>query len=345
MHHKIINKKEIIRKTGSFLRSQRWRNTLVFFSFILLASGFWALQYIHQTFEFEVPIQVYYEHIPGDVIVSGKLPQEIVLHVQDKGSVFLSYMTKRKKQSLSIVIDLGDVSLNRTTYVISQGVLHNLIVDKLLTTTQLKSFSPDKIEINYVQSEKKELPVAINGTISPASGYLLTDSIRIKPDRVVAYGNKQVLDTLHEIQTAPLNYSITNKDWTVSADLQAPEGIRLMTDQVELSASIEEYTEKIFELPVVCYNLPPNYKIHFFPSTVELGVKVGLSKYSQLSQSNFEIALNYNDLKEKSTANCSISLTRKPLWLENYRIVPEVIEFLIEEKATNENSRSDRGNR
>jgi len=344
MHLK-INKEEIKGKTGAFFSSRSWKNTLVFFSFILLASGFWALQYIHQIFEFEVPMRVYYVHIPIEVVLSDQLPQEISLHVQDKGSAYLNYLTKRKKQSLSITIDLRDISSSKTSYVISQAVLRALVGEKLFSTTQLKSFSPDKIEFDYSPLAKKELPITISGTISPAFGYLFSDSVRMIPNRVLAYGDTNILDTLQEIQTVPLNYSISNKNWTVSAGLRAPEGVRLMVDRVELSASIEEYTEKVFELPVVCYNIPTNCKVHFFPSTVELGVKVGLSKYSQLSQSGFEIAVNYNDLKLKNTANCSIALTRKPLGLEKYRIAPEVIEFLIEQKVIDDNSRFDRGNR
>ena len=345
MHLKQINKEEIKGKTGAFFNSQRWKNILLFFSFILLASGFWALQYFHQTFEFEVPIRLDYENIPIEVVLSDQLPQEISLHVQDRGSAFLNYLIKRGKQALFISINLEDISSRKTSYVISQAELRNLILEKLFSTTLLKSFSPEKIEIEYSPLAKKELPVTINGTIFPAFGYLFLDSIRINPKLVMAYGSKSALDTLREIQTIPLNYTITDTEWTAQVDLQTPKGIRLIVDQVKLNASIEEYTEKTFELPVVCYNLPSNCKIHFFPSTVELGVKVGLSKYSQLSQSNFEIALNYNDLKGKTTANCSITLTRKPLGLDKYRIAPDVIEFLIEQKVTDESSRTNRRDR
>jgi len=330
---KFVNKKEIKERIGAFFSNNRWKNSLVFFSFVALASVFWALQYFHEKFDFEVSMKIYYVHIPTGIALSDKLPQEITLYVQDKGSVYLNYKLRRKKEALFITIDLGDASLSNTSYVINQAALRSLIVEKLFATTQLKSYSPDKIEINYSPLAQKELPVTINGVISPASGYLFMDSIRIEPAQVVAYGNKTLLDTLQRIQTIPLNYRDIDKDWTASAGLQAPEGIHLSVDNVKLSASVEEYTEKTFELPVVCNNMPTNRNVHFFPSTVELIIRVGLSKYAQLSKSNFEIAVNYNDLKEKHTANCSLVLTRKSIEIESYRIVPNVIEFLIEQKS------------
>ena len=329
---KPINKRKIQGRIGAFFRSKRWKDTLVFLGFVVLASGFWALQYFHQKFEFEVLMKVNYVHVPSGIALSDKLPQEITLHIQDKGSAYLNYIVKKRNGSLFVTVDLETVSPNKASYVIDQPVLRGLIEDKLLATTQLKSYSPDKIEINYSPLAQKELPVLINGTIAPASGYLFSDSIRIEPAQVTVYGSKEALDTLREIRTVPVNYSVVSKEWTVSADLQSPEGIHLSVNRVNLSVTMEEYTEKVFKLPVVCYNLPSNRKIHFFPSTVELGVKVGLSKYSQLSPSGFEIAVDYNDLKERNTANCPLTLTRKPVGSDSYRITPNVIEFLIEQK-------------
>ena len=330
---KPINKEEIKERIGAFFSNNRWKNSLVFFSFVVLASVFWALQYFHEKFDFEVPIKVYYVHIPTGIALSDKLPQEITLYVQDKGSAYLNYRLKKRKESLFITIDLEAASIYSTSYVISQPVLHSLIVEKLLATTQLKSYSPDKIEINYSPLAQKEVPVTINGTISPKAGYLFTNSVRIEPDQIVIYGAKASLDTIQRIQTEPLNYRDLDKDWAVSAGLQAPEGIHLSANSVKLSASVEEYTEKTFEIPVICNNVPANRNVHFFPSTVEVIVSVGLSKYPQLSKSNFEIAVNYNDLTEKHTANCSLTLTQKPDGIESYRIVPNVIEFLIEQKS------------
>ena len=329
---KSINKEEILEKIRAFFNSKHWNNTLLFLGFVVLASGFWTLQYIHQKFDFDVPIKVNYTHIPAGIALSGSLPQEIIVHVQDKGSVYINCLFKQKNQSLSITIDLETVFHTATSYIIDQTVLRNLILEKLPSSTQILSFTPDKIEINYSQLAQKELPVKINGTITPASGYIFINSVIIEPAKVIAYGSKNVLDTLLEIKTKPLNYINIDKNLNVSAELQSPEGIRISVNNVQLNAMVEEYTEKKFELPVICYNLPASRRVHFFPSNIELSVRVGLSKYSQLSESFFEIAVNYNDLINKNTTNCSLSLTRKPSWLESYRISPDVIEFLIEKK-------------
>ena len=327
-----INKEEILRRAKVFFHSNKWNNTLVFFCFVLLASSFWALQYFRQKFDFEVPVQIRYVNAPAWIALSDNLPQEITLNVQDKGNAYLNYSRKKRKQSLIVDINLETISPTNTSYTVDKADLLNLINEKLISTTHLKSFHPDKLEINYSLLSQKELPVVINGTILPASGYLFSDSILIEPSKVVAYGNKKDLDTFSEIQTLVLDYNNIDKNWTVSTDLKIPEGIRLSVEQVKLSANVEEFTEKTYELPVICKNLPTNMKVHFFPSNVEIKVRVGLSKYSQLSKSNFEIAVDYNDLILKNSTNCSLTLTRKPDWLKSYSIVPDVIEFIFEQK-------------
>jgi len=332
MKHNPLNKEEIIKKARVFFSSKQWKNTLLFFSFVLLASCFWMLQYFRQKFEFEVPVKIQYVHTPTWASLSSNLPQKVILSVEDKGNVYLNYLRKEKRNSLFITVDLETISPSKTSYVVEQTVLSSLVNEKLFSTTQLKSFSPDRLDINYSLLAQKELPVVIAGTISPASGYLFLDSILIEPAKVVAYGNKKALDSLQEIKTLPLDYNNIDKNWSSFTNLQIPEGINLSNDNVKLSVTVEEFTEKTFELPVVCYNLPSNIRVHFFPSTVELNVRVGLSEYSQLSAANFEIAVDYNDLKDKDSANCSLTLTRKPPWLKIYRIAPDVIEFLFEQK-------------
>lgn len=332
MNLKQINKEEIQGKIKVFFGSKRWKNTLLFFCFALLASCFWALQYFQQKFDFEVPISVRYENIPAGIAISAKLPQDITLYVQDKGNAYLNYFRKKKKNTFFINIDLVSISASQNSYIVEKAVLNNLINEKLLSTTQIKSFLPERIEISYSPLEQKELPVVIDGTITPASGYMFSDSILIEPAKVIVYGNKNDLDTFQNIRTLPLDYNNIDKDWNIIAGLQIPEGTRLSVEQVKISATVEEFTEKTFELPVVCINLPANLNVYFFPSIVELNVRVGLSEYANLSKSNFEITVDYNDLKDRNSANCSLTLSRKPSILKNYRIVPDVIEFLLEQK-------------
>jgi hypothetical protein len=302
---------------------------LVFFTFVILAFCFWLLQYFQQKFEFEVSIPVHYTEIPTGIVLSTKLPQQISVNIQDKGTVWLQYLINK---DLLIDIDLSGIQSEKKVFVVDKSILYNLIYEKLTPSTQLKSFSPERIEIDYAPLAQKKLPVVINGTLSPALGYMFSDKITINPSTVTIYGDKNMLDTLFAIKTIAINKNDIDKNLVFSTGLLVPSGAQLSAEQVELRAEVEEYTEKSFELPVHCFNLPNDRIVRFFPATTELFVQVGLNKYSQLTESDFEIGIDYRDLIKSNTTNYTLKLTKKPQWLVNYRIVPEVIEFLVEQK-------------
>ena len=93
-------------KINAFLRRQRWKEALIFFSFVLLSFGFWLLQSLQQEYEIEINIPVRYKNIPPDISFTETPPQEVVARVKDKGSVLLNYSFGRSFAPL-------DANMNR----------------------------------------------------------------------------------------------------------------------------------------------------------------------------------------------------------------------------------------
>jgi hypothetical protein len=301
---------------------------LVFLSFVVLAFCFWLLQYFQQKIEREISMPIYYTHVPGEIVLTDSLPDKMTIRLADKGTVFLRYLFD--EDFTSIRINLEDLPLNKTAYTIDRPVLSSQIQDFLLNTTQLVSFKPETIRILYSPLKKKEVPVKIEGKITTAAGYMFVDSIHINPSKVWVYGNREALDTLRFVKTVIAKEENIQKKLDLTLSLDVPQGMRLSTEKVRITSDVEEYTEKKFELPVVCYNLPPDMHIRFFPSTVEVVCRLALSKYPQLTENALEVQVDYNALSQNPGMNVSLELSRKPQWLLNYRIVPKIVEYLIE---------------
>jgi hypothetical protein len=326
-----VNKKFIIQRAKTFFRSKKWGNVLIFLIFLVLAFIFWLLHYYQQKFEIECSLPVQYEQTPPDIVLDSSLPQNINVKIQDKGTVLFNYLFVDKQ---SIPIHLKDIPHDEKTYTLSRIALNSAIHDGLSSTTQVLSFYPEDITIHYSPLEKKELPVALDGDLQTASGFILTES-RLTPSTVFAYGDRQTLETLKEIKTIPVKKSNLRKNLDLTLDLQAPEGVRLSSQEVQLAADIKAYTEKKLELPIVSHHLPKNRYIRFFPSSVEVSCQVDLEKYPQLTAMDLEIGVDYNTLiQNKTTPVVTLVLTKKPPWLIGYRIMPERVEYLIEQKQT-----------
>ena len=330
MDLKTTNKDKLKKETKIFFQSKKWKNLLVFFTFVLLAFAFWVLRYYQQKFEVDLSVALNYNNVPTEVVLSNSLPQKINIKIQDNGTALLNYFFRKKGETIHI--DLKDIFSEKGSYSISHIVLNDIIKNQLLTTTKLISFYPENILVEYSPLMKKELPVVLNEDIVLAAGYVLADSIQVNPANVLVYGDKQTLDSLQVIKTKPLNKTNLDKSLLTSVNLQIPERTHLSTNAVELTANVEACTEKSFELPVTCYNLPGNLHVRFFPSSVEIICQVALSKYTQFTAMDLKVGIEYEELTQNNNETVSLVLMKKPQWLINYRIVPERVEYLIELK-------------
>ena len=178
----------------------------------------------------------------------------------------------------------------------------------------------------------KAIPVRIDGTFSPASGYRLVDSLRIEPASVWMYGDTKILDTLQWIQTLPVKGDKIQNDLDMNLKLQIPKGLHAIVQKVRVTAKVEEYAEKIIELPILCWNCPNNIHVRFFPSTVEIVCYISLNDYASLKADDLEIGVDYDELIKNADSDILLALLRKPQGLTDYRIIPETAEYLIEQK-------------
>ncbi|MDR2683382.1 MAG: hypothetical protein LBB64_05895 [Dysgonamonadaceae bacterium] len=193
-------------------------------------------------------------------------------------------------------------------------------------------YSETGTAVDSLRGEGKEVPVRINGILSPATGYRFTDSLHIEPDKVRVYGDPQILDTLQGVNTSILNETHIQKDIHLIAKLQMPKGLSASVQKVQITAGLEKYAEKKLELPVTCLNVPDDFHVRFFPSSVEIVCYLSLTHYASLKADDLEVGVDYNELIRNTNANILPVLLRKPFWLNDYRIVPETVEYLIEQK-------------
>lgn len=323
--------KLIQKKVNDFFRGQKWRKVLTFLFFLILSSGFWLLQYLQQKFELDFTIPVYYNNVPSGVVLDDSIPSEVRIKVEDKGTALLNYTFGKKYDPIEF--SLKNIDQEEKTYTITKKMLEAEIYKRLLSSSRLMFYSPDVLKIHYSILQSKELPVLLNGTLYPALGYMINDSVSLEPAMVEIFGSRESLDTLTAIYTEEINIEDIDKSIKKKLKLISPKGTTLSENTVVLKVGAEEYTEKKFSLPVICVNLPSEYVVRFFPSTVEIMCNVSLNRYSELNETDFEIIADYKDLGNRTPPEVVLKIGRKPEWIKDYRIVPEKVEFLIERKS------------
>ncbi len=319
------------KKVKAFFQGTAWKKVLTFLFFLSLSFGFWILQTLQQTFEKRILLPIHYQNIPSQIVLDNDIPSNILIRIKGKGTLLLKYTLGLKKQD-DLEIDLKDIDLKKSSYTISKTDLESMIYKRLFSAVSLISCTPDMLHITYQPLEKKEVPIVLSGKLTPDAGYFLIDTVFFTPSKVSVYGAKTFVDSLSAIYTENISIKNIQKNIRRQVELVVPEGIKLDRTSVELNVSAEEYTEKVIQVPVECKHLPKNYKIHIFPPTVEVISLVSLVNYGKITKNDFEVSIDYFDLLKSSNYTTSVNLTKTPDCINNCRIKPEKVEFLLEER-------------
>ena len=316
-------------KINAFLRRQRWKEALIFFFFVLLSLGFWLLQSLQQEYEIEINVPVRYKNIPPDISFTETPPQVVIAKVKDKGSVLLNYSFGRS--FVPIETNMKNQAEKSGSISISKKAIENDIQKQLLATTSLVTFEPQHIEAAYSKRIKKEIPVVFNGTIQTNPGFHVSGNITISPMNISVYASDVVLDTLNQAKTVFTEIKKGNKTITKTVQLQKVSEATYDPTSVTITIPIEEFTEKTLEIPVLCTDLPPHYTLRTFPSVAKVTCSIPLSRFKDLSEDAFEIKFSFKDLEQNVSGSLPIQLTKKPDWVSSVALVPDKIEFILEQ--------------
>jgi hypothetical protein len=321
--------KSVQKKMKALLPRFQWKEALVFLLFLLLSFVFWMMQSMQEEYEIQIGIPVIYKDIPPDMAFVQSPPSEITVRIRDKGSALLNYTLGHKKAL--IAVDVRETSAAAGIIHLSPKDIEAILMKQFIPTTSLLSFDPQQIEISYSKLVKKELPVYFDGDIRTEPGFLVSGKIVVTPPGVEVFASDVVLDTLTALRTV---YTvIENADETITRKLklQGIEGVTLASDAVSVMIPVEEYTEKTFEIPVICKHVPEGYAIRMFPSTVKVTCNVPLSLFKELSDTAFSVETSVADFDQNVSGMLPLQLTRKPDWVDRVSLSPLSIEFILEQ--------------
>lgn len=305
------------------------RNFRAFFFFLFLSAGFWLFLTLDDVYEVEIAVPVSLRNVPENVVLTTEPPSEIKVRVRDHGGILLRYRYGRTLGK--IAIDYND-HISRTGHVaIPTAELAGQIVDKLQASTTVIGYSPDTLEYFYNFGLHKTVPVRISGTISADSLYCITD-IKTQPSAVKVYATQEVLDTIKAAYTTPLDLKNLSERTTVSVPLAPIRGAKAVPTSVKTTVSIDQMTEKSLPVRIEHINFPAGKTLKTFPGIVNVVFQVGLRQYRDITADKFAIVVSYDELNALHPSNrLRLKLKTQPDGISHVRIVPDEVEFLIED--------------
>lgn len=320
------------RKIKAFFKRQKWKEVFTFMFFLCLSLGFWYLQTLQDEYEIEIVIPVKYKNIPADKVLTGNNPKKIAVKVRDRGTILINYSWFRTFAPIEVnVKELQRGAKNRMN--VSQKIIEANISKQLIASTSLISIEPSSIQVEYDDLLNKKIPVVADVSVTTEAGFQVSDKLSVTPSEVRVYAGRAVLDSLSAVRTIALRLEEINETKTYKLSLQKIDGVRYEPQEVNVKIPVEEYTEKRLNLSIQCDSLPDNYVLHVFPATVEVLCNLPLSRFKELSETDFEISLPFEEFKKnRDVGKVPIRLTKQPDWLSGAILKPEVVEYILEQK-------------
>ena len=324
-----IHFKSICKKIKAFFLRLGWKETLIFLLFILLALSFWLLQNLQQEYEIEIFIPVQYNNMPKEMLSTTHYPQEIVAKVRDKGTVLLNYSWLRSFHPVEV--NLEDVMKEKEIQ-ISRRTIEASISKQLFTTTSLLNIEPQTLTIEYAELQHKDVPIEIDMEVSLEPGYYISGAMTVVPEKVRLYASNHTLDSITNVKTVYSEIKKVKQTQEIKLRLLQKDNVQMEPEEVTVTVPVEEFTEKRIIVPITCNDLPDHYVLRTIPVLVEVVCNVPISRFRELTESDLEIQIPFQEFEARQTAGkMPLYLTKQPLWVIHPVIVPDEIEFIIEQ--------------
>ena len=192
--------------------------------------------------------------------------------------------------------------------------------------------SPDTLffEMSDVIKQRKIVKPIID--ISFDQQYALTNRIIAVPDCVELTGPKAILDTIKFVETKPQSFQAVNKIFQAKMQLKPITSVVFNTPKITVVVPVDKYTESDISIPIEAKNLPSEFQMKTFPSSVKVTYKVTLDKFKYIKQRQFKIIADYNNLGEAFNNKIKIELDKAPSFIWDVNFKPKTVEFILERK-------------
>jgi hypothetical protein len=298
-----------------------------------IALTFWLLVKLSQVYRTDKNV-VFELRIPSEKAFLETPPKDMVALIEGQGWD----LTFDFFYNPNIILDFDLLQNDRLD--LDRAQLRTAI-NNSFSSKDIKIIELNYEELHFLLDEKlnKKIPVRLQSDISVASEYELKDQPVLSPDSIVITGPASVVESFDHWNTDSLVRSGLKN--TVSTELRlekAPTELVLSQTKIKVEVPVEQITEKSFFIPIEVLNASDS--INIFPKTIRLTCSVGLSRYEELSASEFRLVVDLVEATSSETKNTApIILQEYPDYVENIKYSPLSVEFFIVEAEEEPNAK------
>jgi len=294
---------------------------------LLLAIAAWMFLALNNKYIYNSKTVLLYKNFPQNKAFHPLQSDTVDLQVEGTGWQLLFSRLRVKPPSISISLE----KLNSRNYILFSEQLLS-VNNQLETSQKIISVKPDTLFFDFSKRTVKRVPVTLISDLSFARQYGLVDEISLTPNYVTLSGPLEELKQIESWSTDTLELKNVKNSTTSRIGMKHNEfkNVNIFPSSVEVKLPVDEFTEKVIELPVKVINNKEYLNVKLYPRKVQLTFLVALSKYKDVDEDLIEAVVDLNEWKQSSHNQLTVKLTRFPDFCKIVKLSPSKLDFIIE---------------
>jgi hypothetical protein len=310
-------------KWHDFRSSMLFKNSLSFLIFIGIATVFWFVMAMNDSFQENLEVEVRIYNIPDSVTFINDPPQVVHVNVRDKGT---NLMRSGAFRNATLDINFKEFA-SHGLFRFTNADLYASLRGMFGSSAQVTSLSVDSLRLVYTTNPGKRVPIVVVSDVEASSGNVVNYPLVPSQSNVMLYSDKDNLDTVTRVFTDKIVKRGLSETTDVEVRLKSIAGIKIVPSKIKVSVPVEPMVNKRFMANVKVINVPQGESLLLFPSSVGVSCFVPMSKFSD-DNLPVEVIADYNEIK----SGCSkLSLKAKSSGQShvNVTLLTDSVEFTL----------------
>lgn len=309
-----------------FSKVERRRISL-FFVCLLFAVGAWMFFALSNRYVYQVQTLVRYVNFPDNKAFHSLQSDTIDLQIEGTGWQLLFSKLRINPQSVDVDLE----KLKKQTFINFSDQL-TTINKQFESAQKVVNIRPDTLYFDFSSRSVKKIPIRLNYNIRFENHYGISDSVQLSPSYVTVTGPGNELEKIDYWYTDTLKLKNVTSNFSSKILLQKPvkANISIYPRLVDLKLMVDEYTEKVVDVPIVLLNNNEFRNVKLLPEKVKITFLTALSNYSKIAREDFEVSADLNNWKSRGYIQLPLVISKFPKFCKFVKIEPQNIDFIIQ---------------
>jgi len=303
------------------------RRISIFFVCLIFAVGAWIFFALSNSYIYQVQTLVRFVNIPNNRAFNSLQSDTLDLRVEGTGWQLLFSKLRINPQSVDVDLE----KLKKQSFIDLSNQLF-AINQQFQSNQKVIGIRPDTLYFDFSSRVVKKIPIRVNSNIRFQNHFGISDKIQISPSFVTVSGPQNELDKIKYWYTDTLTLKNINSNISTRISLNSPlkANISIYPRMVDLKIMVDEYTEKVLEVPVKLINNKEFRNVKLLPDKVKITFLTALSNYQAIERSSFEVTADLDKWKFKGYKQLPVLITKFPEHCELVKIEPQNLDFIIQ---------------